>query len=481
MKKLKLLLGVIGIMLTLSISNVKALNVTEDITLTEDITEQVVVNGKKVTLDLNGHSITAATNGALVLANGAEVTIIGEGTIESTNDNGVVVMNGSTLTLQSGNIKSVEFGVLVTNNSTFTMNGGTITTTDNCGAGGNGTDSANYKNYTININGGTINANIKSSGYVSCGIYHPNEGTVNITGGTINSSNGAGIVQRAGTLNITGGTINTNGTSIGKVGDSRVVVTASAIVVDKYAAYPAMDTIVTKVSKDVVLNGAAGSIETIGEGVVVEVTGGIFTEEPVEEQIPEGYKAYQILEGENKDKYVVANEEEIVNEVTNAMITKEDVNEDTIALIEETVEGKYTLLSFYDVSLIKVTDNNEVIGHVTDADEAVKVTLGLPTELPELKEGFTRKYYVVRIHEGEATVISDVTDNGDGTVSFNSDKFSTYAIAYEDVKETKEETKETVENPQTGDKLITNIIVSVISISGIAGISVAKRKKLINN
>ena len=472
MKKLKLLLGVLTFGLLFNITNVNAMTLTEDLTLTEDINEQVIVNGSKVTVNLNGHNITAAANGALLAKDGADVTIIGEGTIESTNDNGVVVMNGSTLTLESGNIKSVEFGVFTTNDSTFTMNGGTITTSDNCGAGGNGNNTSEYKNYTININGGTINANIKTAGYVSCGIYHPSEGTVNITGGTINSSNGAGVVQRGGTLNITGGTINTSGSSIGKVGDSRVVVNASAVVVDKEANYPAVDTIVTKISKDAVLNGAAGSIETLGENIAIELTGGIFTEEPEEEQIPEGYKAYQIIDGENKDKYVVANEEEIVNEVANAMITKEDVSEETVALIEETVEGKYNLLSFYDVSLLTVTDNDEIIGYVEEAEEAVKVTLGLPTEMPELKEGFTRKYYVVRIHNGEATVISDVTDNGDGTVSFKSDKFSTYAIAYVDVEEEK-----TTSNPQTGDSIISKTMILGISLIGLAGTSLVIRKR----
>ncbi len=475
MKRIKLFLGILTFGLLFNITNVNAETISEskELTLTEDITEIVTVdNGANVTINLNGHDIRTAGNGALRVSDGAKVTIIGEGTIESTNDNGVVVSNGSTLILESGNIKSVEFGVFVTNDSTFTMNGGTITTIDNCGAGGNGNNTAEYKNYTININGGTINANIKTGGYVSCGIYHPSEGTVNITGGTINSSNGAGVVQRGGTLNITGGTINTSGSSVGKVGDSRVVVTASAVVVDKEANYPAVDTIVTKISKDAVLNGAAGSIETIGENIAIELTGGIFTEEPEEEQIPEGYNAYKILEGENKDKYVIANVDEIVNEVANAMITKEDVAEDTVALIEETVEGKYNLLSFYDVSLITVTENDDVIGYVTESENAVKVTLGLPGEMPELKEGFLRKYYVVRIHNGEATVISDVTDNGDGTVSFNSDKFSTYAIAYVDVEEEK-----TTSNPQTGDNIISNTMILLISLTGIVGTSLTIRKR----
>lgn len=482
MKKIKLFLGVLAVTLVFSITNASAKTLTEagywsitedeDWTLTEDVDKQIIIDGAKVTIDLNGNDIRGYIKDIIIIQNGANVTIKGEGTIESTKHQTINVTSGSTLTLESGDIKSVETGVAIFDTSTFTMNGGTITTVDNNGIAGNGT--AGRGGYTINFNGGTINANITSAGYVSCGIYHPNEGTLNITGGTINSSNGAGVVQRGGTLNVTGGIINTNGSSTGKVGDSRVVVPASAIVVDKYAGYPAMNTLVTKISKDVVLNGSAGDIETLGDGVVVEVTGGIFTEKPQEEQIPEGYNAYKVLEGENKDKYVVANEEELVNTVADAMINKEDIDDDTVALIEKTVEGKYNLLSFYDVSLITVTDNDDVVGYVTETDESVKVTLGLPTEMPKLEEGYSRKYYVIRIHNGEAEIIKDVTDNGDGTVSFKSDKFSTYAIAYVDVKEETTTKTENITNPQTGDSIISNVIIFTVSI---VGTTIAIRKK----
>ena len=448
-------------MLIIGMNNVKALEVSEDLTLTENLTEQVIVNGHKVVINLNGHNITVAANGALVAINGANVTIKGEGTIESTNSNGVVVSNGSTVVLENGAIKSVEFGALVTKNSTFTMNGGTITTSDNCGIGGNGTNTDNYKNYTINFNGGVINGNITTAGYVSCGIYHPNKGTVNVTGGVINSSNGAGIVQRAGELNVTGGTINakqkTEGIT-GKVGDSRVVVSASAIVVDKEANYPEVATLTTKISKNVVLNGDAKDIETIGSNINIELTGGIYSEEPAEEQIPEGYSAYKVLEGNNEDKYVVVKEDELKNITVDGIVEKSSLESNDVALIENTAKNKFTLVSFYEVNLITVTPDNDIVGYVAESNEAVEVTLGLPQEMPKIKDGYVRKYYIIRVHNGEATLIDNVVDNGDGTISFKSDKFSTYALAYNDVVKT-------VSSPNTFDGITIYIIILIGSIS----------------
>ncbi len=64
------------------------------------------------------------------------------------------------------------------------MNGG-IVTSNSIAIGGNGSDTDRYKDYIINITGGTINSNVLGNGYVSCGVYHPNRGTVNITGGVI--------------------------------------------------------------------------------------------------------------------------------------------------------------------------------------------------------------------------------------------------------------------------------------------------------
>ena len=356
------------------------------------------------------------------------------------------------------------------------MNGGSITTIDNCGAGGNG--KSEYGDYTININGGVINANIKTAGYVSCGIYHPNRGTVNISGGVINSSNGAGIVQRAGTLNITGGTINTEEKTkdiTGKVGDSRIVVPASAIVVDKKANYPQVTTLGAKISDNVVINSAAKNITIIKEdsdNFAVAAEGGIFTDEPTADEIANGYVAKKVIAGANENKYVIVKENELKLQVINGMISKDLVNNDEVKLIDKEIKGKYNLIAYYDVLLVKLTKNNDIVEYVSETDNKVKVTLKLPENLPKVKNNYIRKYYIVRIHNGKATLIDDVTDNGDGTVSFMSDKFSTYAIAYTDVLNSS--------NPATSDNLIVYMILLSFSIISLVCIVTYKKKFILN-
>lgn len=61
----------------------------------------------------------------------------------------------------------------------------------------------------------------------------------------------------------------------------------------------------------------------------------------------------------------------------------------------------------------------------------MKITVNIPQSVEGVKEGYKRAYYIVRIHNGEATIL-DATENGDGTISFETDKFSTYSLAYTD-------------------------------------------------
>ena len=490
MKKVKLLLfAAIAFVSTITIVNAttEVVNVTEDMVLDQDYDAQFVIDGKEVTIDLNGHTITTdGVGGAkrtMILQNGAKVTVKGQGIIRNTATGGKaggVSVTESEFILESGKIETVEFGVIVYKDAIFTMNGGEIYTYDNCGAGGNGTAVPANQDYTININGGVINANISSSGYVSCGIYHPNKGTVNMTGGTINSSNGAGIVQRAGVLNVTGGTINTDEKTaniFGKVGDSRVVVPSSAIVIDKDANYPALATLKSTIGGDVVLNGKYDQIYILGNKDNISITGGVYTEEPAAEDVPEGHKAYKVLSGNNKDKYIIVNDAEVEYVVVDGMVPEESVSEEEVKLITNTIKNKFNLAGYYMIDLIQAAPTGEEIGSATEVEEEQDISLGIPPTLPPVKEGYTRKFVIVRIHNGEVTILDNVTVVGD-EVKGKSNKFSTYALAYVDVEDKKEETKKEEEkNPSTYDSIITTAIVASISVAGLSGIALYMKKR----
>ena len=84
------------------------------------------------------------------------------------------------------------------------------------------------------------------------------------------------------------------------------------------------------------------------------------------------------------------------------------------------------IFKYLDLSLIITADGNE-IGNLYKTDRPIRYTVVLPKDMnTENKE-----FYVIRIHNGVAEKLS-ATLNGDGTLSFETDRFSTYALAYED-------------------------------------------------
>lgn len=232
------------------------------ITLLEDLSVDSVISvpaGKEVTLKLGNKKITGdkalsisgivnlvggeidGTGRSVIVNPGGELNIDGT-TIISENDCAVSV-SGGTVVMNSGSVTAQEVGIIATKESEITINGGSLKGLDNFAVGGNGSNGQGGT--VININGGHIEGNIQSAGYVACAIYHPNEGTLNITDGEIVSNGGCGVLMRGGQLNMSGGSIVATGVpgSLGKVGDSKVTVGPYGIVYDQKAHYPAVNSL----------------------------------------------------------------------------------------------------------------------------------------------------------------------------------------------------------------------------------------------
>lgn len=229
-----------------NITLTSTLEITENITLTA--AEGATVTGKYL-IWVHGES------------EDDKVTVnISGGSYKSTDGNTFTVSCYGTLIFNDGTVESQEACVAVgakkdsdtkqvckySGNGTLIVNGGTFTSKDNAVILTNGTvDNGSYTmgGNTIEIKGGTFNANISSSGYIACGIYVANKDIVTVTGGTFNISGGVGVAVRGGETTI-GADVTFNITSVegresGKVGDgSQSVAAGYVIVVDKVSGYP---------------------------------------------------------------------------------------------------------------------------------------------------------------------------------------------------------------------------------------------------
>lgn len=85
---------------------------------------------------------------------------------------------------------------------------------------------------------------------------------------------------------------------------------------------------------------------------------------------------------------------------------------------------------YVDISLfVKIgeADWNAVTGTV----EPIEVVIGIPQKL----QSIAREFFIIRSHEGEYTLLTDMDDAPD-TVTIHTDRFSAYAIAYKQLSQT---------------------------------------------
>lgn len=93
--------------------------------------------------------------------------------------------------------------------------------------------------------------------------------------------------------------------------------------------------------------------------------------------------------------------------------------------IEDTAKGK-NIVQYYEISLTK---NGKTITDVqkhTNSTGKIKITLDIPEEYRGHKH-----YSFVHVHNGETTTLVDLDDNPE-TVTFEVDRFSTFALSYTD-------------------------------------------------
>ncbi|MCH5253053.1 MAG: Ig-like domain-containing protein [Lachnospiraceae bacterium] len=124
--------------------------------------------------------------------------------------------------------------------------------------------------------------------------------------------------------------------------------------------------------------------------------------------------------------------------------------------MEKIEEGAsyYTVGQYLDVNLLKMVDTDKVEEGIpiTKTNKPIEVVIIIPDSL---KGKEYREYAVVRLHDGEITLLEDLDNNPD-TVTIKTNRFSTYAMVYREItdEERVEEAKKIVE------KVLENLTVT---------------------
>ena len=271
-----------------------------DITLMNDVVvSQTISITENVTLDLNGHMLTADFSGYMFVVDAVKFTIM-NGHVNSEHRI-AEVLNGGTITVINGEYtsKDVSFASVGVN-SRVEINGGEVTSNTSCigvfgGAmllvrGGVITSTDNYAIYTshsdayglnnIAISGGTIVCQTNTAGKASCGVLIANKDNFLMIGGEIISTNGCGLLMRSGSATIKNGSISAYGSDNGLVGDVAEEMSNSAIIFHQTTNYPNKSSMRLTIEGGT-FTGTDHSIEILSDESTpqVTVTGGNFIPE----------------------------------------------------------------------------------------------------------------------------------------------------------------------------------------------------------
>lgn len=153
-----------------------------------------------------------------------------------------------------------------------------------------------------------------------------------------------------------------------------------------------------------------------------------------------------------------------------------DVTDDVKAKVNTKIKEEKDLkgsnvLGYFDINLVVKVNDDALDEKVTELNDEIEVTLDvseLVKSLDKVASGKVRKYNVIRIHGDEVEVL-DATLNDDNTLTFKTDKFSSYIVTYNDV--------DAPSNLKTLDNVSSYVTILVLSIIGFMATTLYLKKR----
>ena len=451
----------------------------------------ITLNGVKVTLDLNGKTLSVVKNdameiqrGVIHLADKADLTIndaTGKGTIapgESTTWAAVTVYKGSKLTVNGGELKGYSYGI-----------------------SGNG--SIGYGDTEITINGGVIKGEGDKTG--TLGIYHPQSGTLTINKGEIIGD--LGIEIRSGELNVNGGTItgiykpttvkpNGNGPTTNGAGiavaqhntKNAITVNINGGMIKGFTAFYESNPQKNSAAdiEKIKLNITGGTFEAINEGtnaIYSEDFTGFVTGGTSNKKIDTTYVASKHVIKENNGTYAVVenkvletNDEKVIFESAEAIrndlvLNVTEKSEDEVKKGSEKVTDAYKnnkkvkdvkLISLYEIDVL---NGDGRVEELEDGNYTISIAIA------ESEQKFNT-YKVVYFDEDGKLVETLDAKLENGKVVFTTTHLSTYGvIGYNTVAS---------ENPKTSDMNLA-LILALLGFASVGTVLISRRKLAKNN
>ena len=151
--------------------------------------------------------------------------------------------------------------------------------------------------------------------------------------------------------------------------------------------------------------------------------------------------------------------------------------------VTDNLPTNYTVGTYLDINLLKQISGEDAVKVTQTPGGTVKIGFTIPAELQKSD----RTYKIIRIHDGVATVL-DATVDGDYELTFETDRFSTYALVYTDGTTntttpattdgtTTNSTTTSAASPKTGDTTNMALYLAMFMIGATGLAVVAFRRK----
>lgn len=148
------------------------------------------------------------------------------------------------------------------------------------------------------------------------------------------------------------------------------------------------------------------------------------TQKIVDEILSSGTPAGVSTETAQKITEALQKQEPITVEI---QFAKDGIPQEDKMSAQNILDSKDTLSQFFDLSVVLKSGDME-LGNLTQSSAPLRFTISIPKSLVQAN----RSFFIVRVHDGVAEKLTAPFDANTNTLTFFTDKFSTYALGYID-------------------------------------------------
>ncbi len=140
----------------------------------------------------------------------------------------------------------------------------------------------------------------------------------------------------------------------------------------------------------------------------------------------------------------------------------DQISQEEKTLVNETLSGSEKVALYLNIELIKTIGDDATL--VTNTNGKIKISFKLPQRYINTDGTMSREFVIIRIHDGVKTKIDCTYNPKTQMITFETDKFSTYALAYQD---TLINATNIATSPETGDHSNVAGLMMMLGLSGL--------------